>query len=147
MRETLRTLVQRLAEEPTPANRDTFYRALVAAQVSVPLLALPPGLRTGDAAASGQLSVPTTRGQDGSAMLLVYTDQKEALSVPQARAGFMLAGKVVLEVAASNQVGVIVSTGHDGTASWSGVPREHVATLLALPAVLPNNAFGKAGPK
>jgi len=82
-------------------------------------------------------------------MLLVYTDQEAALSVPQARGGFMLAGKVVLQMAATNQVGVIVATGHGGTASWSGVPQEHVATLLALPAASPNKVSEKpkANPK
>jgi hypothetical protein len=109
--ETLRTLVQRLADEPTPANRDAFYRALVTAQVAVPLRAVPTGLRPGDAVADGQLSVPTTSGPDGSVMLLVYTDQEAAIQSPQARAGFSLAGRVVLEMAAANRAGVIVATG------------------------------------
>lgn len=132
MGETLRTLVRRLADEPTPANQNAFYRALVVAQVAVPLRAVPPGFRPGDAVADGQMSVPTTRLSDGSVMLLVYTDQEAALQSPQARAGFALAGRVVLEMAAANQSGVIVATGYGAAASWSGVPREHVAAVLAL---------------
>jgi hypothetical protein len=113
-------------------NQDAFYRALVAAQVAVPLKAVPPGIRPGDAAADGQMSVPTTRMSDGAVMLLVYTDQEAALQFPQARAGFTLAGRVVLEMAAANQAGLIVATGYGAAASWSGVPRDHVTAVLAL---------------
>jgi len=38
---------------------------------------------------------------------------------------------VVLEMAASNNAGVIVATGQGENAAWAGVPRENVAALLA----------------
>jgi hypothetical protein len=119
MGETLRELVVRLADEPTLANQEAFYRALLAAQVAVPLKSLPAGVRPGlNVAADGQLGVARTQGPDGSVMLLVYTDQQAALESSGARTGFTLQGRVVLEVAAANQAGVIVTTGYGPTASW-----------------------------
>src|SRR5262249_21914261 len=106
MGETLRTVVVRLADEPTPSNHWAFYRALLAAQVAVPVRELPAGSRAGPGVADGQVSVPHTRGSDGLLMLLVYTDGQAALQAPQANAWFELAGRVVLEMAVANKVGV-----------------------------------------
>ena len=125
-------VVNRLADEPTIANQNAFYRALLVCEVHVPLKTLPAGFGPGQGIADGRVGVPHTSGPDGSMMLLVYTDEQAALQVPETRAGFRLAGRVVLEMAAANQAGVIVTTGYGAAASWSGVPQQHVAAVLAL---------------
>jgi SseB protein N-terminal domain len=124
-------LVARLADEPTVENRDAFYRALLTSEVAVPLQSVPPGLLPGRAVASGQVGIPRTRGPDGSDMLLVYADEQSALQAPQAQGGLRVAGRVVLEMAAANRAGVIVVAGSGAGASWSGVPAEHVRSVLA----------------
>jgi hypothetical protein len=78
------------------------------------------------------LHPPYTRGSDGSIILLVYTDEQTALLTPQSQAGFSLTGRVVLEMAASNPIGVIVATSYGTVATWAGVQREHVAEVLTL---------------
>jgi hypothetical protein len=129
---TLRELVETLAARPTAAKREAFQRALLAAEVAVPLRGLPDGVGLGPGvAAAGQFAVPQARGPDGALMLLVYTDEAAALEAPQATAGFALAGRVVLEMAASNNLGVLVSAGGQATSAWAAVPREQVAAVLA----------------
>jgi hypothetical protein len=134
MAEGLRELVMRLADHPTPANQDAFYRGILTGQVAVPLRVLPSGVQPGiEQVADGQQwSVPTTRGPDGRPMLLVYTDQQAAMQSPGVKAVFGIAGRVVLEMAQANGAGVIVATGYGAAGSWAGVPQDHVAALLAV---------------
>jgi hypothetical protein len=146
MGETLRALVTGLADEPTLSNQKAFHRVLLASEVAVPLKAVPPGYRPGAGVADGQLAVPHTSGPDGSMMLLVYTDDQAALQVPQARAGFRLAGRVVLEMAVANNMGVILSTGWGPAASWAAIPPQQVAAVLALSNTPAEPGAGTAWP-
>jgi hypothetical protein len=134
MAQSLRDLVVLMAKQATFANRETLYRALAASQVAVPLRNPPPGLRRERQCVSraNQFTVPMTNWPDGTRMLMVYTDRDAALQViPPAKAGFEIAGKVVLQMAQAQGAGVIVSTGVGGGASWVAVPKEHVAGILS----------------
>ena len=134
MAPSLRALVVILANQATVANREAFYRALVASQVAVPLRNPPAGLRRekNQVSSANQFTLPQTSWPDGTAMFMVYTDRDAALQAPPpAKAGFEIAGRVVLQMAQAQGAGVIVSTGVGPTGKWVAVPREHVAAVLA----------------
>ena len=61
-----------------------------------------------------------------------FSRRSPVFRLPQAKTGFVVAARVVLEMAEANQFGLIVTTGSGSAASWAGVPREHVAMVLAL---------------
>src|SRR5262245_54174005 len=134
MTPSLRALVVMLANQPTLPNREAFYRALLAAQVAVPLRNPPAGLRREkkEIIAANQFTIPMTNWPGSGSMLMVYTDRDAAMQAPPpAKAGFEVAGRVVLQMAQARAAGVIVSTGVGPTGKWVSVPREHVAGLLA----------------
>lgn len=131
---TLRDLVVQLADHPTPANQDAFHRGLLASRVSVPLRTIPVGAVAGTQSVrdGAQWPVPTTRGPDGGLMLLVYTDQRAAMEIPQTTVAFDIAARAILQMALTNGAGVIVATGHGVAASWAGVRRVDVRAVLSL---------------
>ena len=125
MGKKLRELVERLAAEPTAANRDAFRRGLLMSSVWTPLR---PALE-GDAGARHPPG-PMTPGPDGAPTLLVYADGHSALREPGVRSAGGGSGRLMLERALAAGVGLMVTTGHEPTAARAVVPRGEVAAVL-----------------
>ncbi len=120
MGKRLRELVGRLADEPTPANREAFLRGLVLSMVWLPI-------RGGE----GRTQGPLTTGPGGELMLLVCTDGPAACREPGVRSAGGWSGRQSLERALASGVGLAVTTGHEATAPHATVPWDEVPAVLA----------------
>ncbi len=116
MGKRLRELVERLAAEPTPGNREAFHRGLVLSMVWSPV-------RGGPEA--------TVAGPGGEPVLLVYTDGHSALREPGVRSAGGGPGRRALERALAGGAGLAVTTGHEATAPRATVARDEVPAVLA----------------
>jgi len=131
--ESLADLVKLLADEPTVEHRDRFFRALSVSKVAIPLQNPPAGLRHGDTftvAPQDQITIPETRGPDGARWLLVYCDAAAMQAKNPKSVWAELAGRMVLEVARANGLGIIVQNLVGDQPTWSGVSKDQVVQIL-----------------
>ena len=130
---TLSQLVTLVADKPTVKNRNAFYHSFlvsrVGARIPNPSGSLQAGIRV--TTQEDQVSLPTTTGPDGTTMILVYCDIPRMAAVHPEDTFIEVDGRVVLEMAEKENFGVIVQDLLEGKESWAGVPKEHVAEILA----------------
>jgi hypothetical protein len=120
MAESLAELVTLLADQPTVETRDCFFRALSSSKVAIPLQSPP----------NDQITFPETQGPDGRRWLLVYCDA-QAMARNTGHAWAEVPGRVVLEVAQANGMGIIVQNHLGNTPTWSGVSPGDVVHILS----------------
>ena len=72
-----------------------------------------------------------TTGPDGAPLLLVFCDIPGMAAANPDKFWFDLEGETLLKRALQNGAGIIVQNGLDGRDSWAGVPKDHVAGILA----------------
>lgn len=125
MAQSLAELVTLLADEPTPANRDRFFMAFADSKVAIPLQEPIPRVGPGNSYTVGpndRITIPETQGPDGGRWLLVYCDAA-AMQTMTGRVWAEVAGRVILEAARANGIGIIVQNVISPSPTWSGTPK------------------------
>ncbi len=130
---SLADLVTLVADEPTPVNRDAFYRKLIVSKVGSRTSNLDDSMHPGERvqATGDKIGIPTTTRPDGIRYLTVYCDIPAMFRVFPKDTFVEVEARVVLQMAKNIGGGIIVYNGLDGRQSWVGVPREHVDELLS----------------
>lgn len=128
---TLPELVTLVANDRSDANVRAFYRALMTSNVGARAPTAPRQRGAYMVTESDQIGIPSVMGKDGSPVLVVYCGIP-ALSAAHPGETFLeIESRLVLEMARAIEGGVVIQNGTDGRDSWAGVPREHVADVLA----------------
>jgi hypothetical protein len=134
MTESLANLVTLLADEPTPVNRDRFFLAFADGCVAIPLQHPVKGPKEGGTYTVGpndRITIPETQGPDGNRWLLVYCDAAAMQAKNTGHAWAELAGRVILEVAQANGIGIIVQNLVGPSPTWSGISKDDVSYILS----------------
>jgi hypothetical protein len=134
MKESLAKLVTLLADEPTLENRERFFVAFSDGNIAIPLQRPIDGVKQGSAYTVGpndRITIPETQGPDGARWLLVCCDAAAMQAKNTGHAWAELAGRVVLEVAQANGIGIIVQNLVGPSPTWSGIGKDDVAYILS----------------
>lgn len=128
---TLSELVTLVADDPSDVNVRAFHRVLMTSNVGARAPTAPRQRGAYLVTESDQIGIPCVMGEDGSRVLVVYCDIPALSTAHPDETFFEIESRVVLEMARAIESGVVVQNGTDGRDSWAGVPREHVADVLA----------------
>jgi hypothetical protein len=134
MAESLAHLVNILTDEPSVAHRDRFFLAFSNSKVAIPVQYPPAGMPSGGSYTVGpndRIPFPETQGPDGDRWLVVYCDAVAMQAKDPRYAWAELAGRVVLEVARADGLGIIVQNMIGEQPSWAGISKEDVVQILS----------------
>ena len=118
-----------LADAPTSANREAFFRTLVASRLGARTTAeIPPGQHT---LGAQEVTFPTSTAPDGSPMILTWCDIPGMLTKFPDDRFFEVDARVVLQMAANSGFGIIVQYQSGDAPTWAGVGIDDVARILS----------------
>jgi hypothetical protein len=130
---TLTELVSLVADEPTPANLELFYRRLLISKVGTrvpnPHGSIQPGTRK--TTPDEKVGIPSTQDAKGYSYLLVFCNIPAMFQAFPQDTFAELDARVVLEMAKSRAMGVLVQNVLEKKQPWVGVLRADVADVLA----------------
>ena len=130
---TLTELVTLVADEPTPANLELFYRRLLVsklgARVPNPDGSIQPGTRK--TTVHDNFGITQTQDAKGYSYLLVFCNTPAMFEAFPQDTFIELDARAVLEMAKSRAMGVIVQNVLESRKPWVGILRADVADVLA----------------